>query len=86
MSRINEKRHISRHETCTCKFRLDVSICNDKQCWNNDKCRRECKKLIDEGSCADGFVWNPSISECECGKLCDVGESLIMKIVNEEKG
>ena len=39
-SRINERRHISWHETYTCKCRLDVSICNDKQCWNNDKCRR----------------------------------------------
>ena len=42
MSRINETRHVSWHETCTCKCRLDASVCNNKQHWNNDKCRCEC--------------------------------------------
>ena len=46
MSTINETRHVSCHKTCACKFCLDVSICNDKQSWNNDKCRCECKELI----------------------------------------
>ena len=27
MSRTNETRHISSHETCTCKCRLDTSVC-----------------------------------------------------------
>ena len=27
MSRTNETRHISCHETCTCKCRLDTSVC-----------------------------------------------------------
>ena len=31
MSRTNETRHIERHKTCKCKFRLDVSVCNYKQ-------------------------------------------------------
>ena len=39
MSRINETKYISWHETCACKCRLDASDCNNKQCWNNDKCR-----------------------------------------------
>ena len=26
-----------------CKCRLDASVCNKKQCWNNDKCRCGCK-------------------------------------------
>ena len=43
MSRINETRHIKWYETCKCKCRLDASNCNNKQCWNNDKCRCECK-------------------------------------------
>ena len=38
MSRTNEKRHIKWHETCKCKCRLDVSVCNNKQRWNDDKC------------------------------------------------
>ena len=31
MSRTNETRHIELHETCKCKCRLDVSVCNNKQ-------------------------------------------------------
>ena len=38
MSRTNETRHIELHETCKCKCRLDVSVCNNKQRWNDDKC------------------------------------------------
>ena len=32
-----------------CKCRLDASICNNKQRWNEDKCKCECKELIDKG-------------------------------------
>ena len=39
ISRINETRHIEWHETCKCKCRLNKSVCNTKQCWNEDKCR-----------------------------------------------
>ena len=38
MSRTNKTRHIDWHETCKCKFRLDASICNNKQRWKKDKC------------------------------------------------
>ena len=34
--------HISWHEICICKCRLDACVCNDKQSWNNDKWRSEC--------------------------------------------
>ena len=37
ISRIIETRHISWYEPCTRKCRLDASLCNYKQCWNNDK-------------------------------------------------
>ena len=43
-SRTNETIHIKWHETCKCKCRLDASICNNKQRWNDDKCRCECKE------------------------------------------
>ena len=39
ISRTNETRHIKWHETCKCKCRLDASVCNNKQRWNNDKWR-----------------------------------------------
>ena len=43
MLRTNETRHIKWHETFKCKCRLDESVCNNKQRWNNDKCRCKCK-------------------------------------------
>ena len=70
MSRINEMRHIQQHET------LDSSVCNNKQCWNEDKCRCECKESIDKGVCDKGFIQNPSNCECEYDKSCDIGEYL----------
>ena len=83
MSRTNETRHIKWHKTCKC--RLDVSICNNKQRWNDDKCRCECKELIDKEMCDKGFLWNPSNCECEYDKSCDIGEYLDYKNCNCRK-
>ena len=74
MPRTNETRHIKWHETYKCKCRLDASVCNNKQRWNNDKCRCECKELIDKIVCDKGFIWNTSNCECECDKSCDIGK------------
>ena len=76
MSRTNETRHIKWHETCKCKCRLDVSVCNNKQRWNDDKCQCECKELTDKGVCGKGYIRNPSNCEYECDKSCGVGEYL----------
>ena len=76
MSRANETRHIEWHESCKFKLRLDASVCNNKQRWNEDKCRCECKELIDKGTCNKGFICNPSNWDCECDKSCDIGEYL----------
>ena len=75
MPRTNETRLIEWHETCKCKGRLDARVCNNKQCWNDDKCRCECKELT-KGVSDKGSYWNPSNCECECDKSCDVGEYL----------
>ena len=94
MSRTNETRHIEWHELCKCKCRLDVSICNNKQRWNDSKCRCECKKLIDKGVCDKGSSWKPSTSECDWYQSCDVGvcldyenckcwEKLVDKLIEE---
>ena len=77
--RTKETRYIERPETCKCKCRLDVSICNNKQRWNKDTRRCQCKELIDKGICDKGFIWNPSNRECECDKSCDAGEYLDYK-------
>ena len=76
MSRTNETRYIKWHETCKSKCRLDASVCNNKQRWNDNKCRCECKELIDKGVCNKGFIWNPSYCECKCDKSYNVGEYL----------
>ena len=60
-SRTNETRHIKWHRTCKCKCRLDVSICNNKQRWNDKKCRCEYKELIGKGMCEKEFIWNPRV-------------------------
>ena len=70
--RTNETRHIECNETCKSKCRLDAGVCNNKQRWNEDKCRCECKGLIDKGVCDKWFIWNPSNCHCECNKSCDV--------------
>ena len=79
MSGTNETKHIEWCETCKCKCRLDVSVCNNRQRWNDDKFRWECKVLIDKGVCDRGYIWNPGNCECECDKSCDVGEYLDYK-------
>ena len=76
MSRTNERRHIEWYETCKCKCKLDASVCNNKERWNDDKCRCECKELFGKGVCDEGLIWNPSNCECEYDKSCDVGEYL----------
>ena len=76
MSRTNERRHIKWHETCKCECRLDASVCNNKQRWDDDKCWCEYKELIDKCVCDIGYIWNPSNCECECDKSCDVAEYL----------
>ena len=67
MSRTNETRYIKLHETCKCKCRLDVIVCNNKQRWNEDKCRCECKGSIDKGMSDKEFIWIPS--NCEYNVL-----------------
>ena len=56
MTRTNETRHIEWHETCKCKCRLNVRVCNNKQHWNEDTCVCEWSKLIDKFVCDKGFT------------------------------
>ena len=79
LSRINETRHIIWHETCKCICRLSACVCNNRQRWNEYKCRCEYKELVDKEICDKGFIWNPSNCECECDKSCDIGEYLDYK-------
>ena len=80
MSRTNETIHIEWNETCKCKCRLVASVCNNKQRWNDDKCRCKCKELIDKGVLDKESIWNPSNCECEC---CKCKKKLVGKLVKE---
>ena len=40
-SRTNKTKHIKWHETFKRKSRLDASVSNNKQLWNDDKCQCE---------------------------------------------
>ena len=79
VSGTDETRPIEWHERCKCKCRFDSSVCNNKQRWNDDKCRCELKGMIDKGACDKGFILNPSNSDSECYKSCDFSEYLDYK-------
>ena len=77
LSRINETRKITWHENCKCICRFTSAACNNKQEWNENKCKCECKEdLIDKLLCDKGYMWNPSTCECECDKYCGAGQYL----------
>ena len=67
MLRTNETRYIEWHKTCKSECKFGENVCNNKQRWNNNKCR----ELIDKGVYNKGFIWNPSNCECEWDKACD---------------
>ena len=80
LSRINETRKLTWHETCKCICRFTKAVCNDKQEWNENKCRCESKEdLIDKLICDKGYIWNPSTCTCECNKYCGTGQYLDYK-------
>ena len=77
LARINETRKVTWHETCKCICRFTKAVCNDKQEWDENKCKCECKEdLIDKLKCNKGYIWNPSTCTCECDKYCGTGQYL----------
>ena len=56
---------------------MTSAVCNDRQEWNENKCRCECKEdLINKLVCDKGYMWNPSACSCECGRYCETGQYL----------
>ena len=65
------------HESCTCVCKLNSSVCNNKQIWNDDTCRCDCNEdFTDIINCNKGYMWNPSTCECQCDKWCKSGQYL----------
>ena len=76
-ARINETSKITWHESCKCICRFTNAVCNDKQEWNENKCKCACKEdLIDKLVYDKGYIWNPSTCTCDCNKYCEVGQYL----------
>ena len=63
-SRSNESRSIKSHEACKYICRLNKIVCNNKQRFNENKCRSECKKLTNKDICDKGYIFNPG--NCMC--------------------
>ena len=59
---------------------MTSAVCNDRQEWNENKCRCECKEgLINKLVCDKGYMWNPSTCSCECERYCETGQYLDYK-------
>ena len=65
------------HESCKCVCKLNSSVCNNKQIWNDDTCRYDCNEnFAGIISCTKGYMWNPSNCECQGDKWCKQGQYL----------
>ena len=65
------------------KCRLDASICDNKQRWNEDKCRCECKEeLIDKQRCDKDLVGILVIAIVNVINHVTQENTYIIKIVN----
>ena len=77
LMRLNETRNILWHESCKCVCKLNSSVCNNKQIWNDDTCRCDCNEDFTDIICCDkGYVWNPSTCQCHCDIWCKQGQYL----------
>ena len=74
---LNETRNVLWHESCKCVCKLNSSVCNNKQIWNDNTCRCDCNEdFAGIANCAKGNTWNPSICECQFDKWCKPGQYL----------
>ena len=79
MSEVNETRFLVQHQFCECKCRLNQSVHNLKQKWNQDECWCECTELDDWSSCKNCYTQNPSTCYCVCDKACKIDKYLDIK-------
>ena len=72
LMRLNETRNLLWHES-----KLNSSVCNNKQIWNDGTCRCDCNEdFAGIINCAKGYMWNPSTCQCQCDKWCKQGQYL----------
>ena len=74
---LNETCNVLWHESCKCICKLNSSVCNNKQTWNDDTCRCDCNEdFAGIINCTKGYTWNPSTCECQCDTWCNPGQYL----------
>ena len=77
LMRLNETRNVLWHESCKCICKLNSSVCNNKQIWNDDTCRCDGNEdFAGVVGCDKGYMLNPSTCECQCDKWCKTGQYL----------
>ena len=70
---LNETRNALWHESC----KLNSSVCNNKQIWNDDTCRCDCNEdFTGVMYCDKGYTWNLSTCEYQCDTWCKPGQYL----------
>ena len=71
LMRLNETRNVFWHESCKCVCKLNSTVCNNKQIWNDDTCRCDCNEdFAGIINYAKGYLWNLSTCKCQCDKWC----------------
>ena len=68
LMRLNETCNVLWHKSCKCVCKLNSSVCNNKQIWNDDTCRCDCNEdFAGIINCAKG---------CQCDMWCEPGQYL----------
>ena len=60
LMRLNETRNVLWHESCKCVCKLNSSVCNNKQIWNDDTCRCDCNEDF-AGTCGIQVLVNINV-------------------------
>ena len=77
LTMLNETRNVLWYESCKCVYKLNSSVCNNKQIWNSNTCRYDCNKdFAGMINCAKGYRWNPSTCKCQCDTWCKPSQYL----------
>ena len=77
LMRLNETRNVLWHESSKCVCKLNSSVYNNKQIWNDDTCRCDCNEdFAGIINCTKGYMWNLSTCKCQCDTWYKPGQYL----------
>ena len=58
----NEAKTLTKHISCDCKHKFNITTCKSNQKWKNETCQCECKNYR---TCKKDYSWNSSTCICE---------------------